>query len=382
MRSNIYLFTTLTLFLGNVFLGHAQEGVFNSFPSNSNPQAIGNLLAQNYISESFRDFDGLTTAPSEVTYPEVCAWFGALKFADITDNSWLLKKLENRFLPLLGSNKKLMQKPDHVDHTVFGVVPLQLYLQTKIEPYYYIGIDFADRQWQLPTWETKHKKKYQDYLDQGLSWQTRFWIDDMFMISAIQSQAYLASGDKKYIDRAANEMIVYLDAIQQSNGLFYHADTSPFYWCRGNGWMAAGMTELLKYLPEDNPNFPRILKAYKKMMKTLKGLRNDEGLWNQLINEKEAWTETSGSAMFTYAMITGVKRQWLSAKEYGPVAKKAWIQLVSYLDTKGDIKNVSQGTNTGDSKEYYLNRKQITGDLHGQAPMLWCASALLDVKNK
>ena len=35
------------------------------------------------------------------------------------------------------------------------------------------------------------------------------------------------------------------------------------------------------------------------------------GLWNQLIDEKDCWTETSGSAMFTYAMILGVKNGWL-----------------------------------------------------------------------
>jgi hypothetical protein len=27
--------------------------------------------------------------------------------------------------------------------------------------------------------------------------------------------------------------------------------------------------------------------------------------------------------------------------------------------------------------QYYLDRKRLTGDLHGQAPLLWCATALL-----
>ena len=53
------------------------------------------------------------------------------------------------------------------------------------------------------------------------------WIDDMFMITTIQSQAYLATGDRKYIDRAAAEMAMYLEKIQRPNGLFYHAPTAP-----------------------------------------------------------------------------------------------------------------------------------------------------------
>lgn len=371
----IQLFFIL-LFQATTSVVTAQENYLANFPEESDPMEIGEQLAYRYLSEPFRNFDGIESPPSEVTYPEVCTWFGTLKFANVTDNEDLLRKSEMRFLPLLGSNKELMQKPDHVDHTVFGVVPLQLYLQTGIEPYYYIGIDFADRQWQMPE-STDHKEKYQKFLDKGLTWQTRFWVDDMFMISAVQSQAYLASGKEKYINRAADQMVVYLDSMQQPNGLFYHAGGSPFYWCRGNGWMAAGMTELLKHLPETNPHYDLILEEYKKMMHTLKGYRNEEGLWNQLIDDDNAWTETSGSAMFTYAMITGVKNGWLDAKEYGPLARKAWISLVGYLDESMGIKNVSQGTNVGHSKEYYLGRKRITGDLHGQAPMLWCASALL-----
>jgi rhamnogalacturonyl hydrolase YesR len=48
------------------------------------------------------------------------------------------------------------------------------------------------------------------------------WIDDMFMITAYR-RAYRATNDKKYIERAAREMVVYLDSLQKPNGLFYHA---------------------------------------------------------------------------------------------------------------------------------------------------------------
>jgi hypothetical protein len=204
----------------------------------------------------------------------------------------------------------------------------------------------------------------------------------MYMITSIQSRAYLASNDEKYINRAAHEMIAYLDSIQQPNGLlFHHAETAPFFWGRGNGWMAAGMTDLLSHLPENNPNRPRILQEYRKMMATLKSYRNAEGLWNQLIDEPEAWTETSGSAMFAYAMITGVRKGWLEAGEYAPAARKAWLALLTYLNDDAAVRNVCEGTNIGTTKQYYLDRAQNTGDLHGQAALLWCAVALYDTDN-
>jgi len=241
-----------------------------------------------------------------------------------------------------------------------------------------MGIEYAESQWEMPENVSDNQGKYNELLSAGLSWQTRFWIDDMFMISVIQAQAFRATGQNKYLDRAAHEMVAYLDKIQQPNGLFYHAESSPFFWGRGNGWMAAGMTELLSDLPEDNIDKPRILKEYVKMMQTLKIYQNKDGLWNQLIDEPNSWSETSSTAMFTYAMVKGVKRGWLDASEFVPVIHKAWIGLVGYITFRGDVAEVCEGTNKENNKDYYQKRRRITGDLHGQAPVLWTVAAFLN----
>ena len=135
-----------------------------------------------------------------------------------------------------------------------------------------------------------------------------------------------------------------------------HAPDVPFYWARGNGWVAAGMAELLSSLPKDHKDRPRILKGYQTMMKSLKDYQTSNGLWNQLINESDCWAETSGSAMFTFALIKGVKYGWLDAKEYAPVARKAWIGLVSYINDKDEVTEVCVGTNKKNDKQYYYDR--------------------------
>ena len=81
--------------------------------------------------------------------------------------------------------------------------------------------------------------------------------------------------------------------------------------------------------------------------------------------------------MFTFAMITGVKNGWLDKKTYVPAARKGWLGLVSYINKDGDVTNVCEGTNKKNDLQYYMDRARNTGDLHGQAPILWCASALL-----
>jgi unsaturated rhamnogalacturonyl hydrolase len=237
------------------------------FATEASPREIGKRISERYLSAPFGNFNR-TTPPKVITYPESCTWYGALNFAKLIGNDSLTKKLIERFQPLLGARDSLIPKPDHVDYTVFGSVPLEIYMQTKDERYLELGKRFADNQWAEPKGSRATALSWY-YYNKGMSWQTRMWIDDMFMITAVQSQAYRATGDEKYINRAAAEMTVYLDSLQQPNGLFYHAPDVPIFWGRGDGWMAAGMSELLRSLPANNSYRARIMEGYKKMMASL-----------------------------------------------------------------------------------------------------------------
>jgi rhamnogalacturonyl hydrolase YesR len=199
----------------------------------------------------------------------------------------------------------------------------------------------------------------------------------MWMLPLVQVQTFRATGDAVYLDRTALTMAAYLDKLQQPNGLFHHAPDVPFFWGRGNGWFAAGMAEVLSYLPENHPKRARILEGYRKMMAALLQYQGKDGLWRQLIDHPEAWPESSCTGMFAFAMITGVNHGWLDSATYGPAARKAWLGLVGYLDTDANVREVCEGTNKKNDLDYYLARGRKIGDLHGQAPILWSACALL-----
>jgi unsaturated rhamnogalacturonyl hydrolase len=354
----------------------AQNNDFKKWPDNKSPKEIGLIVAQHFVNTPHTNF-GSPKPPGSITYPEVCAWYGALSFARETGNKKLAKQLADRFEPIFSDEKKLIPKPNHVDNTVFGAVPFELYIQTHQAKYLELGTDIADKQWALPENPSTDKQKL---AERGLTWQTRMWIDDMFMITLVQTQAYRATKDHKYIDRAAKEMVVYLDELQKPNGLFYHAPDVPFFWGRGNGWMAAGMTEVLRSVPADNPDREKIMAGYKKMMASLLNYQAPDGMWRQLIDDPESWGESSCTGMFTYAMVTGVKYGWLDQDTYGKAARKGWIALTSHINANGDITDVCEGTNKKNDRQYYLDRKRITGDLHGQAPVLWSAFAFMEKK--
>lgn len=374
-RMPAVIFCLISVSLVNAQSSKKVIAEFKNWPKGTSPQEIGSRVAERFVATSHTNFNR-ASPPRVITYPETCTWYGALAFAKETGSKKLTEQLAQRFEPLFGSGDTLIPVPDHVDYAVFGSVPLELYMQTKEERYLKLGKYIADKQWGPPEGKRVKEESYRFY-NKGLTWQTRLWIDDMFMITAVQAQAFRATGDRSYIDKAAKEMVFYLDSLQQPNGLFYHAPDVPFFWARGNGWMAAGMSELLRSLPTDNPDRPRIMEGYKKMMATLLKHQAEDGMWRQLIDDPQAWKETSGTGMFTFAFITGVKEGWLSEKIYAPAARKAWLTLTTYLNDKAEVSEVCEGTNKKNDRQYYLDRKRNIGDLHGQAPLLWCATALL-----
>ncbi|HEY3626857.1 MAG TPA: glycoside hydrolase family 88 protein [Terracidiphilus sp.] len=335
----------------------AQQKYFQNWPENADPHMVGDRVALHFLESAHLN---------PIVYPEVCAWYGALKYAEATGNAALQAQLQARYRPLLTPQfHDLIPDREHVDYEIFGVVPLQISIETKDHAALEMGLHFADRQWANPR-------------PDGLSGETRFWIDDMFMLTILQLEAYRATNDRKYLDRDAAEMVAYLQKLQQPNGLFYHAEDVPFFWGRGDGWVAVGMAEMLSSLPEDHPRRAAILAAYRKMMAELLKNQNPDGTWRQLIDHPESWEESSSTGMFTFAMIEGVRRGWLPEETYGPAARKGWIALAGFVDQNADVTNVCMGTNKQNSYDYYLARPRKTGDFHGQAPVMWAARALLE----
>jgi unsaturated rhamnogalacturonyl hydrolase len=347
-----------------------------SWTAGASPEELGKLVAEKYAVLPF-EFEG-DGGQQYVTYPEACAWYGSLTLAQRISNQNLTQQLVDKFDPLLtadGANH--ISTAADVDYRVFGIVPLELFIETGDCRYQSTGLKLADSQWQNTTG--------------GITSEARLWSDDMFMIAGLQVQAYRATGDTKYLDRAALTISNYISKLQLSSGtslgLFNHTTDSQVRWARANGWAAAGMVEVLRMLPASNSRRDKILTAYRMLMAGLLDWQRTDGLWRQVIDNADAWPETSATALFTYAMATGVANCWLDSATYLPVVRSAWSGLITHLDAQGNLSDVCVGTgsaridtNSTDptvQMQYYLNRPRAVGDLHGQAMLIWAAGALL-----
>ena len=297
-----------------------------------------------------------------VHYAEACTGYGALKIAGLLKDHELIERLKARYKKVIDQNIK--NTANHVDVNVYGILPLEIYIQTGDKLFYKQGIELADIQWRNP-------------LPNGMTRQTRYWVDDIYMISSLQTQAFNATKNPVYLERAAFEINSYLEKLQQQNGLFYHGENARFFWSRGNGWVAAGLAELLTQLPETNKFYKNIKTGFIKIMNALEKYQCNDGMWRQLIDNHKSWKESSGTGMFGYSMVIGVKKGILPKNKFMKAYQKTWNALTKYISDDGRINNVCSGTGQSNEVEYYLNRPKVIGDLHGQAPILWFAYALL-----
>jgi unsaturated rhamnogalacturonyl hydrolase len=210
------------------------------------------------------------------------------------------------------------------------------------------------------------------------------WADDAYMSIPFLAQMGALSGDRKYFDDAAAQMLHFADHLfVPSTGLFTHhwntvnPDDEPrYYWGRADGWCTVSMVELLDVLPEDHPLRGRILRLFRVHAQALASLQAGDGLWHQMLDRTDSYTETSCSAMFTYALAKGVNRGWLDPTAYGVVAIEGWNGLSTRVDDEGHIIGTCVGTGYADDDVFYYHRPALD-DIHGYGPVLLAGSEMI-----
>ena len=226
----------------------------------------------------------------------------------------------------------------------------------------------------------------------------QMWMDGAYMAGPLSVMYAARFGDTLLRERAINQIFIMNEHMRdEKTGLYYHgwdctkeeqwADPgtglSSQFWGRAVGWYAVAILDVIEYLPKNHPAIKRLEEIEIDLLKSLLAFQGKKtGMWYEVLDKIDAednWPETSCTCLFVYSYAKAARMGIIDREEYDGVIERAVEGLKDYLnyDENGflQINNVCMGTCIDEGTyEHYINRAQVTNDLHGAgAFILMCA---------
>jgi rhamnogalacturonyl hydrolase YesR len=179
------------------------------------------------------------------------------------------------------------------------------------------------------------------------------WCDAIFMSPPAWLDLARQTGERKYRDYAMTEFWAATDFLYDPAEKLYFRDSRFFerrdeqgrklFWSRGNGWVFAGIANMLDVLPRDDADRPRLEALFRQMAARLKVLQKPDGYWApSLLGPENSPAETSGTGFFVFGLAWGVNRGLLDGAEYRPAIYNGWDALNRAVAKDGRLGWVQQ----------------------------------------
>ncbi|KAI1127476.1 cell wall glycosyl hydrolase YteR [Nemania abortiva] len=160
---------------------------------------------------------------------------------------------------------------------------------------------------------------------------------------------------------------------------------SPLVWNRAVGWYFMSLSEVIPLWPQTHQARKRLISYFTTLAAALKKAQDEGGGWWLIMSEGYPertgnYIESSGSAMFTYGFLRGIKLGLLDKDQYLAPAQKGYDLLVSEFVTEKDDGTVDwEGTvevgslNSDASFEYYTSVPIDVNDYKGAGPFMYAS---------
>lgn len=231
----------------------------------------------------------------------------------------------------------------------------------------------------------------QDRLEDGTFVRRRFnrttlWADDLYMSVPFLVRFSVYFGDQRFLEDAVSQVKNFHRRLfSETTGLYHHcwyAETDSFgvaHWGRANGWIAMAVCDLIDRMPQNHPDRSIIIKILIRQIIGFSRYQSASGMWRQLLDKTDSWTESSVSAMFTYAVARAVNNAWID-DIYSSIAVRGWEGLVQNISSDGDLDRVSTGFNIKQDLPFYYNITVEPGGAHGLGALLLAGTEILKMK--
>ena len=227
----------------------------------------------------------------------------------------------------------------------------------------------------------------------------QIWLDGLYMAQPFYMQYELTYNKGKNCHDSYQQFLnVYRLMRDLRNGLYYHAydDSRQSFWCdkvtglsdnfwlRALGWYAMALIDTVEIMPDSMAEEKgELSRFYRELIDSMLPYQDEEtGMFYQVVNRggiSPNYLETSGSAIFAYAIMKSVRLGLLSSS-YFAYGKKAFEgNCQKYLSEKdgelqlGGICLVA-GLGNKEKREgtfdYYMREPIVQNDAKGVAPLV------------
>lgn len=178
--------------------------------------------------------------------------------------------------------------------------------------------------------------------------QSWTWCDALFMAPAVYAELAKITGDERYLEfMDVLFKRTYGHLYNTTDGLFFRDDNyfdkkeangANVYWGRGNGWVAAGLANVLRQLPAESKFRPYYEELFKRFVPRLIELQDAEGYWHASLLDPASYPapEISATAMIVYAAAWGVNNGLLG-EEFLPAIRKGWCAIEKAIGPDGKV---------------------------------------------
>ncbi|NDW12978.1 glycosyl hydrolase family 88 [Bacteroides sp. 214] len=206
--------------------------------------------------------------------------------------------------------------------------------------------------------------------------ENTIWADDLFMAISFLCRMGKMTGDVKYFDDAANQVLNYHKYLwHPGKEIYYHCyhtdvkEHGVAHWSRANGWMIMAQADLLTMLPENHPKKAALIENYNRQIKGILHYQGKNGLWHQVLDKPDSYEEITGTAMFVFGIARGVRMGWIN-KDYIYAAEQGLKGMMTKMTDDGDVTAICVGTGIMPSLSFYYNRPVQKNAPMGEGPVL------------
>ena len=105
--------------------------------------------------------------------------------------------------------------------------------------------------------------------------------------------------------------------------------------------------------------------------------QDEMGMWHQIVDRPESYREFTSTCMTTFAIVRGLRNNWLDRQTFEPFVQRAWESIKCRIGPNGNLVDVCTGTGKQKNRRAYYDRTAILGkDDRGGAMALMVSTEL------